>query len=136
MNETQQQIRSSTQPSKALIQPLMNLLYGLRRGIGQMRFHIAMTILFGIEVWRVLRQRLDNDLAMLKQEAQGLCTGVNMGMVADQDKPTRMIVQEVLPAPDHVMAVHGSCEMPLIDVPRQGQPDRHGYTPPFLGHPP
>ena len=135
MNETQQQIRSATQAGKPLIQPLRDLLGCLWRGVGEVRFHVAMTILFGIEFGRILRQWLDADLRMLKQEAQGLGTGMNMGMIANQDEPSRAEAQHMLQAPDEVLAGHRPLEPARVDVARHGQAHGHGHTAPLLGHP-
>ena len=68
MNEAQQQVRSTTQAGEPLIQQGTDLPHRVGSGVGQPRFHLAMRVLFGIQVRGLLRQGLDDDLRMINRK--------------------------------------------------------------------
>ena len=94
-----------------------------------------MAVFFGIEFWRVLWQGLHADLGVLEQEAQCLRTGVNRGMIADQNEPLGSIAQKMLQEVNHVGTPHPTLDIAFVDVPRQGQSHGRRQHPAVAGHP-
>jgi len=135
MNKTQKQIRSASQPSKTTIQVSSHRLLVRRRGVGDPRFDVPMTVLFRVEFGRIRGQRLDNDFWMIPQIAEGRFAGMNPRVITDQDKPFWHKAPEMFQGGDHIVTIHCPFEMSFINLARKGQADRRRQNPTVRGEP-
>lgn len=129
MNETQQQVRSATQASEPSIQVPSHVRLVCGCAVGQMGFDIPMTVFFRIKLRRILGQWFYDDLGVIPQEADRLFTGMDWGLITDQDETFWHEAVDMLQGQDHVLTLHATVEMPFVNLARQGQANRCAQDP-------
>lgn len=129
MNETQKQVGSVTQASEALIQVPSHARLVCGCAVGQMGFDISMTVFFRVKFRGILGQWFYNDLRVIPQIADRLFTGMDRGLVTDQDETFWHEAMDMLQGEDHVLTLHTSVEMTFVNLARQGQANRCAQDP-------
>src|SRR5215211_8256307 len=129
MNETQKQVRSVTQASEPLIQVPSHARLVCGCAIGETGFDIPMTVFFRVKFRGVLGQWFYDDLWVIPKIADRLFTGMDRGLVTDQDETFWHEAMDMLQGEDHVLTLHATIKMTFVNLARQGQANRCAQDP-------
>ena len=123
IDEPQQDLPSVTKLCEAAIDKAADLGCRARRGVAQLLFDVPVAEFLGIEVGRMRRQFLKEDVATFVDVLDDAFGAMCLQPIPDDDDRTWHVALELLERLHNIFASDGVVEVPPKDPPRQRQRD-------------
>jgi hypothetical protein len=121
--ESEDEIRAPAEASKAAIDLGAEVADAGGHSIAQVLLDMAMTSLFGIQIWGIGRKPVHVDLRMRAKIRLDHRRAMGTEPVPNHDKGPRNIALEVAEGGHNILPADGLREVPLVDAARQREPD-------------
>lgn len=121
MKETEQQVGSVSQASKATIQHGANFGFIGWTSILEMLFDIAMTVFFWIEFGGIGGQEFHANFRMVGKIVLDFLAGMNSSSIPNQNDLAWKVSLQMVERFNDLLTFHGTLKMSLVDSARKGQ---------------
>jgi hypothetical protein len=121
VKETEQEVGSMSQASKATIQHKAHFGFTSWTSIFETLFDISMAVLFWIKFWRIGWQEFHFNLRMVGKIGADFFTGMNTSSIPDQNDLAWNVPLQVLESFNDLLAFDRSVKVPFVNPARQGQ---------------